>query len=99
TVASASEVDLTWADNSGNETGFVVERSADSGTTWAQVALTGPDATSYSDTGLTPETGYYYRVSASNGGLSSAYSNVGSARTAVPTAPSNLTAAAVSATQ
>src|SRR5205085_2691189 len=79
-AASSSQVNLTWTDNAGNETGFKVERSA-SGSSFAQVALVGAGVTSYSDTGLAASTQYSYRVRATNGAGDSAYSNTASATT------------------
>ena len=80
TSVSSSRIDLTWADNASNETGFKVERStATSG--WAQVATPGANATSYSDTGLGSSTAYSYRVRAYNTAGDSAFSNTASATT------------------
>ena len=50
TAVSAGQIDLAWADNANNETGFKVERSAPGGT-FVQVALVGANVTTYSDTG------------------------------------------------
>ena len=80
TSVSSSRIDLAWADNASNETGFKVERStATSG--WAQVATPGANATSYSDTGLGSSTAYSYRVRAYNTAGDSAFSNTASATT------------------
>ena len=80
TSVSSSRIDLTWADNASNETGFKVERStATSG--WAQVATPGANATSYSDTGLGSSTAYSYRVRSYSTAGDSAYSNTASATT------------------
>src|SRR5262245_19783673 len=52
-AVSVSQVNLTWADNSANETGFVVERATDSSfTAGLTTANLGANATSYSATGL-----------------------------------------------
>jgi len=86
-------------DNSNNETGFMIERCA--GTTCSYISL-GSNATSYSDTGLTANTSYTYRVKASNPGGDSAYCDNATATTltdSLPSAPTNLTATAVSKTQ
>lgn len=80
---SASIIDLAWADNAGSETGYVVERST-SGTSFTVIATLAPNAASYASTGLAKNRLYYYRVRAIDAGppeVSSAYSNVASART------------------
>ena len=100
-VVSANRIDLTWADNANNETGFTVERSLN-GTNFTVIATLGANATGYTNTGLTASTIYYYRVKASNAVGSSAYTSVASATTkpsAPPAAPSGLTATAVSTSQ
>lgn len=91
---SSSSVALAWADNSGNETGFEVERSL-SGGTFAKVATLGSNATSFTDSGLAAATSYTYRVRAVSGSSGSAYSNTASATTPAPTvlspaAPANV---------
>src|SRR5207302_424984 len=82
-TATASQINLTWLDITGNETGSKVERSTD-GTTFTQVALVGANVTAYSDTGLAAATKYYYRVRATNAAGDSAYSNVASGTTPAP---------------
>jgi len=84
TAATDTQINLTWTDNANNESGFEIERSPN-GSTWALHATVGANTTSYSDTGLTPNTTYYYRVRAYNANGYSAYSNVASATT-LPTA-------------
>jgi titin len=98
TVASSSRIDLAWKDNSGNETGFKIERSTN-GTSFTQITSLGPDVTSYSNTSLSSGTRYYYRVRANNTAGNSGYSNTASAATSKPSAPSNLTASAISSNQ
>ncbi|MBO0699362.1 MAG: fibronectin type III domain-containing protein, partial [Zavarzinella sp.] len=78
-TASGTTVNLTWADHSTNETGFVLERATDSGFTAGFTSFNlGPGATSYTDTDLTPGTTYFYRVKAVNAAGSSGYSNTAS---------------------
>src|SRR5207302_2019781 len=109
TAASSSQINLSWTDNSNNETGFKIERSPD-GTTFTQVATVGASITTYANVGLAASTKYYYRVRAYNSGGNSAYSNTASATTApnptptptptsTPAAPSNLTATVLSSSQ
>lgn len=74
-VASTTQINLTWTDNSTNETGFKIERKTGTGT-YAVVGTTATDVTTFSDTGLTPATTYTYRVYSYNaGGNSPTYSN------------------------
>ncbi|MBN1672207.1 MAG: fibronectin type III domain-containing protein, partial [Kiritimatiellae bacterium] len=97
TALSASEIRLSWADNSGSELKFEIQRSLD-GSAWAEIAEPAADATTYTDSGLAAGTRYYYRIDASNGAGDSPFSNVASATTTLnaPAAPSGLTATALS---
>ncbi|HEX8200392.1 MAG TPA: fibronectin type III domain-containing protein, partial [Isosphaeraceae bacterium] len=89
TAVSPSQINLSWGDVAG-ETGYRVERSTD-GSTWTLAGTTGANVTTFQDTGRTASTTYQYRIQATNGGGSSSYSNVASARTTVdsslPAAP------------
>jgi hypothetical protein len=98
---SSSQIDLTWTDNSKNETGFRIERTGGGASASITVRR---NVTNYSDTGLSASTPYTYKVCAYNDAGDSAYSNLASATTSaasgsVPAAPSGLTATAVSSTQ
>ena len=73
TVASSTGVNLTWTNNSTKQTGFHLERKT--GSTGAWTVISDTTSLSYSDTGLTPGTIYYYRVRAFNADLVSPYSN------------------------
>ena len=79
-AVSASQINLLWADQSSDETGFIVERSTD-GVTWGAVGSVGANVQSYASTGLQPETKYYYRVKARNGVGDSGYTDTVSATT------------------
>lgn len=81
TTVSSSQIDLSWTDNSDNETGFKVQRASSSGGPWSDVRTTAAEATSYSDTGLSEGTEYFYQVLATNGASDSAASNEASATT------------------
>ncbi|QKZ13136.1 fibronectin type III domain-containing protein [Spirosoma sp. KUDC1026] len=100
TAASFSQITLSWADLSANETGFQLERSTD-GTTFSKVADLAANITTYSDQNLSPQTRYYYRIRAVNAAGNSDYSNVADATTPVgpPAAPQSLSAVATSTTQ
>ncbi len=87
TAVSASRIDLSWTDNATNETGFSLERGSSASGPWTQIATPGPDAASYSNTGLAASTAYTYRVRAVNSGTYSAYSNTASATTLAPPPP------------
>jgi Fibronectin type III domain len=104
TVASSSQVNLSWTDNSSNETGFEVKRATDSGFTQNVVWIGGIQGTTYSNTGLSASTTYYYKVRAEGATQDSAYSGSVSATTdpsgaTIPNPPSGLTATAASSTQ
>jgi hypothetical protein len=82
TAVSSSQINLTWTDNSNNEQGFKMERcQGNNCTNFVQIVQLGPNATSYSDTGLARNKVYRYRVRAFNAGGNSGYSNIASART------------------
>jgi hypothetical protein len=75
TAVSKTQINLTWTDNSTNETGFKIQRSSNGGSSWTQIATVGPGITSYSDTSVRRNTTYEYRVAAYNGAGTSAWSN------------------------
>ena len=95
-TASYNQINLSWTDNSANENGFSIERSANQIDNWIKIGFTPADTTTYADTGLNLNTTYYYRVSAYNVVGDSGYSNTAGATTfdLPPAAPSNLSAAA-----
>jgi hypothetical protein len=62
-VTSSSEIGINWQDNSSNEIGFFVYRSADSGN-WTQVGNVIANTTEFTDTNATPATSYRYQVGA-----------------------------------
>lgn len=75
-AVSSSRINLNWADNSANETGFKIERSTNAGTNWLLKDSVGANVIAYSDSGLTANTIYHYRVYAYNSAGNSQYSNV-----------------------
>jgi fibronectin type 3 domain-containing protein len=95
---STSSITLSWADNSNNETGFIVERRNGDGS-WSEIATLGASVTTYTNTGLNGGTTYVYRVRAVNSVGPSGYTNELSATTnnSAPAAPTSLAAAALNA--
>jgi len=92
-ASGSSVINLSWADNSTDETGFVLQRSLTSGSGFTTIATLPANTTTYVNSGLTGSTTYYYRVQATNAAGSSAWSNTANATTdGLPAAPSNLVA-------
>lgn len=88
TAVSSTQINLAWTDNATDETGFKIERKIGATGAWTQIATVGPNVTSYSNTGLTANTTYYYRVRSYNTPGNSAYSNE-SFKTTLATGPLN----------
>jgi chitodextrinase len=87
-AASKTQINLSWTDNSTNESSFKIERCQGAGCTgFAQIATVGANVTTYSNTGLSPNTTYRYQVRASNGGGDSDYSNIAQATTPANQSP------------
>ncbi len=63
-AAGPAQIDLTWQDNSADETGFRVEWSADGAGGWTLLTTTGADVTAASHTGLACGAARFYRVRA-----------------------------------
>ena len=100
---SSSQINLSWSDNSNNETGFDIERSGD-GSNFSALASVDANITTYQNTGLVSNTKYYYRVRAKNSAGNSGWSNTADATTqqppvTVPSTPTNLSASAASSSQ
>lgn len=74
-TVSETQIGLSWEGPSDNETAFLIERSAFLDGPYFQIGSTGADVTTFQNTGLTPQRGYYYRVRAVNDQDTSAYSN------------------------
>lgn len=80
TALSQTQIQLTWGDVAG-ETQYVIERSANGTSGWAQVGTTTANTTTFTNTGLKKNTRYYYRVRAVNSAGNSPYSNVANTTT------------------
>ncbi len=94
-VVSASRIDLKWSEVDG-AAGYRLSFSVDSGRTYSDTTL--GNVTTYSDTGLTANTKYFYRVSAHNTKGYSDFSDTLRIFTIVAS-PTNLTDSVVSASQ
>ncbi len=74
TLISSRQVGLSWTDNSGNESGFVIQRSTNGGS-WASIGQVGENVTTFTDSSVSKRHTYVYRVYAFNSFGNSAYSN------------------------
>ncbi|MBI5075004.1 MAG: fibronectin type III domain-containing protein, partial [Nitrospirae bacterium] len=100
TAVSSTQITVSWNDTSG-ETSYSLERKAGTcgGAGWAQITAPAANATSYANGSLSTGSQYSYRIRAYKTGIGySAYSNCANAATSI-SAPTGLTATAVSASQ
>ncbi len=89
TLGSTFEAELSWIDNSNNETGFAIERATDTTKSWTQIATVSANTTFYLDASVSEGTQYFYRVNAYNSVGNSSYSNTASVITPL-NAPTDL---------
>jgi endo-1,4-beta-xylanase len=88
TAASSTQVNLSWVDNAGTETAFKVEQATSASGPWTEVAgALATNTTTYSVTGLTASTTYFFRVRASNAAGNSDYTANASATTSAAPTP------------
>lgn len=80
TAINSGRIDLSWTDNSDDESGFQIERSIDN-VSFSLLEEVGAGVTSFQDESVDPETTYYYRVRAVNENGSSTYTSTESATT------------------
>lgn len=81
TADSQSSINLTWTDNTANESGFQIERSTTSGSGYTLITTVGSNVTTFQDTNLQTSTTYYYRIRGVSGSDYSAYTSEASAGT------------------
>jgi hypothetical protein len=81
TSLSAFTITLNWTDTAANEMGTYIERALAAAGPWSSNAFVRAGITSFTDTNLSPNTTYHYRVRAFNQTANSAYSNVTNATT------------------
>ena len=100
TSVTSSSVVLAWTDNSGNETGFKVQRKQGVTGVYVDIKTTAANVITYTDndTALVDGTQYYYRVYAYNSAGNSPFSNEANGTTALAK-PTSATATAVSSSQ
>src|SRR5882724_446557 len=79
TPVGLKRIDLSWTDNSTNESSFKIERS-NNGTKFSQIAILQAGTTTFANTGLRRGKTYLYRVRAYNSIGNSPYSNTISVR-------------------
>ena len=95
-----NRITLEWQDNASNESGFRILRSTAAGGTATEFPV-GANSTSFTSTGLTASTIYYYRVQVLNGAISGDLSSQVNAITlssnSGPASPSTLIAAETNA--
>jgi hypothetical protein len=75
-TVSATEIKLTWTDNSDTEANFLIEKISNG--VFKQFKMTGANITSVKLTGLTPGTPYTFRLRAATATEYSEYSNTAS---------------------
>lgn len=79
---SRNAIKLDWSDQSDNEQGFEIWQSVGDNSNYQLIHTTGPDVETYTNTGLTQSTTYYYQVRAKVSDESfSDYSNESTAKT------------------
>ena len=84
TAMDTTTISLAWQDMSDNEEEFRIYRGTSSSTVNSLVATLGSGATGHNDSGLSPDTTYYYKVTAFNSAGESPPSNVADATTPAP---------------
>ena len=71
---TAASVSLSWSDNSEGETDYVIERSVDNGNSFLVLETLPADANGYTDTDVSEDSVYVYRIQAERNGTGSPYS-------------------------
>ncbi|MFZ0426810.1 MAG: fibronectin type III domain-containing protein [Acidobacteriota bacterium] len=84
TRTSPAAAALVWQDASNRETGYLIQRRSADNLLWETVATVGANTTSFTDTGLDPNSDYVYRIVAQGSGGYSAYSGEYSPEAAGP---------------
>jgi beta-glucanase (GH16 family) len=82
-MASTTSIPLSWTQPASSITGFLLQQSTD-GNTWTTIAYPLATDTSFTATGLTAGTSYYFRIEAISFNGSSAFANLGPILTPSP---------------
>jgi hypothetical protein len=80
---STSSLGLSWEEDADNEDGFVMARSSNA-VNWQAIADIAPNATSFTDTGVSSGDKYYYQLRATNSSGKSRFSNIAAATVPIP---------------
>ena len=94
-VGDTTNVDLTWNDNSSNESAFVIQRALgemDTATAFTNIDTVAADVTVYTATTVSDTTTYTYRVYAFNADSVSDFSNKAEITTPIPVELTSFTA-------
>tara|TARA_R110000737_G_scaffold309472_1_gene317750 strand:+ start:447 stop:2108 length:1662 start_codon:yes stop_codon:yes gene_type:complete len=79
---SDTSLSLAWTDNATNELNFELDRSPNGTDTWTALTSPAANATSATNTGLTVDTQYFYRLRAVNAAGNSSYTTANGTTTA-----------------
>ena len=74
TGRTRTSISLAWTDNATNELGFYIQRRNGAGV-WVIIVTLPANRTTYTNTGLTPNKSYLYRIAAYNADGTTAYTN------------------------
>lgn len=98
TIASAGQINVSWQDNSSNELLFRIQRQVNGGG-YSDLTTVAENVVAYSDTAVSVETNYQYRVRAENGAGESGYATGNSVCLAItPGQVTGLTASPLTST-
>ncbi|MEM1134812.1 MAG: fibronectin type III domain-containing protein [Bacteroidota bacterium] len=82
TVVSSNQIDLSWNSPASTITGYILESAlSNEEAEYSQLVELSAEDTTFSHTGISPETTVFYRVKAINENFESGYSNVASGTT------------------
>jgi len=83
TAVAANQINLNWQDDSGNESGFNVQRAGATNGLWVAIGSVNSNITLYPDMTVSCGQTYYYRVQSYNAATGSPYSNITGANTSL----------------